>query len=75
MKKTHNTLYVSVFEGIWFYAFIVWLYIAIENLIYPSLVFNSNFSSYIPIKTNLLGIIAFVISFIFYVLWRFYRYK
>ncbi len=74
MKRSYNNFYVSLFEGIWFYSFILWLYIAIENLIYPSMVYNSNFSYFIPIRSDLLAIIAFIVSFVFYVVWRMYRY-
>ncbi len=70
MKKSKISLY---FKAIWLYSLFLWVYIAIENLVYPSLVYNSVFSRYIPIKTDLLGIMAFVLSFIFYILWNIYK--
>lgn len=57
-----------VLKAIWIYSTIIWLYIAIENLVYPAEVYGSNFSLYIPIKTDLLGIISFAVSFVFYIL-------
>jgi uncharacterized membrane protein len=59
-----------VLKAIWLYLTILWGYIAVENLFYPSAVYNTNFSAYIPIKTDLLGIISFALSFIFYIAWK-----
>ncbi|MGC8533815.1 MAG: hypothetical protein ACP5MV_04295 [Candidatus Parvarchaeum sp.] len=72
MKRKNGKALKLLFEAIWLYSTAVWAYIAIENLIYPSMVYSSDFSYYIPIKTNLLALISFVISFLFYLLWRFY---
>jgi uncharacterized membrane protein len=62
-----------VLKAIWVYSTIIWLYIAIENLVYPAEVYGSNFSLYIPIRTDLLGIISFAASFVFYILLHLYK--
>ena len=70
MEKHRQDKRIVVFRALWLYSLIVWVYIAVENLIYPAAVYSSNFSYYIPVKTNLLGIIAFAASFVFYLLSR-----
>ncbi|MCW1293837.1 MAG: hypothetical protein OH316_00735 [Candidatus Parvarchaeota archaeon] len=71
-RGDHRILYV-LFEGLWLYTLLTWVYIAIENLIYPAAVFNSVLSVYVPIKQNLLAIVSFILSFVFFILWRYYR--
>ena len=74
MKNTKRiNLLSDVFEGLWFYTLLVWVYIAIENLVYPATVFNSVLSVYFPVKQNLLAISSFVLSFIFFVVWRYLK--
>ncbi len=74
MKNTKRiNLLSDVFEGLWFYTLLVWVYIAIENLVYPAAVFNSVLSVYFPVKQNLLAISSFVLSFIFFVVWRYLK--
>ncbi|MGC8681926.1 MAG: hypothetical protein ACP5RE_01745 [Candidatus Acidifodinimicrobium sp.] len=63
----------DVFEGLWLYTLLVWVYIAIENLVYPAAVFNSVLSVYFPVKQNLLAISSFVLSFVFFVVWRYLK--
>jgi hypothetical protein len=59
-----------VFRAVWLYLTALWVYIAVENLVYPALVYNTDFSYYIPIKTDLLGVLSFIFSFVFYILSR-----
>jgi hypothetical protein len=61
-----------LFKALWMYSTLIWAYIAIENLVYPAVVYSSNFSYYIPIKTNFLGILAFCASFVFFILQKLY---
>lgn len=71
MKAKDKRLTV-ILKALWIYFTLLWGYIAIENLIYPSMVYSSNFSYYIPIKTDLLGILAFCASFVFFILQKLY---
>ncbi len=72
MKKTANRKILAVLKAAWLYSFLLWLYIAVENLVYPSMVYSTDFSYYVPVKTNLLGIISFALSFVFYFLLKLY---
>ncbi len=72
MKRKDDKALKVLFEAIWLYSTVIWVYIAIENLVYPYMVYSSDFSYYIPIKTDLLALISFVISFISFLFWRFY---
>ena len=74
MKNNRLNNFLSVlFEGLWLYTLLVWVYIAIENLMYPAAVFNSVLSVYFPVKQNLLAISSFILSFVFFVAWRYLR--
>jgi uncharacterized membrane protein len=70
--KTKDKRLTVILKALWIYFTLLWGYIAIENLIYPSMVYSSNFSYYIPIKTDLLGILAFCASFVFFILQKLY---
>lgn len=74
MKNSKNMRILPIlFEGLWLYTFLTWAYIAVENLIYPAAVFSSALSVYVPIRQNLLAVASFVLSFVFFVLWRYLR--
>ncbi|MCL4396843.1 hypothetical protein M1494_00660 [Candidatus Parvarchaeota archaeon] len=69
MKKRDKRLLV-ILKALWIYFTLLWAYIAVENLVYPAAVYSTNFSVYIPIRTDLLGLISFALSFIFYIVWK-----
>ncbi|MCL4406846.1 MAG: hypothetical protein M1573_02440 [Candidatus Parvarchaeota archaeon] len=62
----------AIFEGLFIYLLLIWVYIGIENLLYPAAVANTNLSVYVPIPQNLLAVVSFVLSFVFFVLWKIY---
>ena len=62
----------AIFEGLFIYLLLTWVYIGIENLLYPAAVANTNLSVYVPIPQNLLAVVSFVLSFVFFVLWKIY---
>ncbi len=70
-KETKRTLAV-LFKGIWLYSLLIWGYIAVENLFYPSAVATQALSIYIPIKQNLLAIWSFVVSLAAFILWSYF---
>ncbi|MCL4398862.1 hypothetical protein M1137_03655 [Candidatus Parvarchaeota archaeon] len=59
-----------ILKALWIYFTLLWGYIAVENLVYPSVVYSTDFSAYVPIRADLLGIISFALSFVFYVVWK-----
>ncbi|MCL4419153.1 hypothetical protein M1146_03560 [Patescibacteria group bacterium] len=69
MKNKSRKLKV-ILKAIWIYFTLLWGYIAVENLVYPSAVYSTNFSVYIPIRTDLLGLVSFALSFVFYIAWK-----
>jgi hypothetical protein len=73
MKKELNPMLQAVFEAVWLYSLIMWVYIAIENLLYPIAVLTQPLSVYIPIKQNLLAVTAFFVSFVSFLLWRYLK--
>ncbi len=73
MKKSLRPFFTVVSQAIWIYLLLVWAYISIENLIYPASVANSNLGVYFPVPQNLLVIVAFAGSFVFFVIWRYLR--
>ncbi|MCL5016864.1 MAG: hypothetical protein M1441_01850 [Candidatus Parvarchaeota archaeon] len=62
----------TVFEALWIYLIFIWVYIGIENLLYPAAVANTNLSVYVPIPQNLLAVASFALSFVFFILWKTY---
>lgn len=62
----------AVFEALFIYFLLIWVYIGIENLLYPAAVANTNLSVYVPIPQNLLAVVSFILSFVFFVLWKIY---
>ncbi len=62
----------AIFEGLFIYLLLIWVYIGIENLLYPAAVANTNLSVYVPIPQNLLAVVSFILSFVFFVLWKIY---
>ncbi len=66
-------LLTVLFEALWLYFLIAWAYIAIENFIYPVQVATTPLAEYFPVQQNLLVIIAFPVSFLFFILWRYFK--
>ncbi len=73
MKRGYNRILTVLFEGLWLYFLLVWVYIAAENLISPAQVSSTNLAVYFPVPQNLLVIVAFAASFLFFVLWRYLK--
>ena len=70
MKKYIHAL-KSVSEALWIYLLLVWAYISVENLITPATVANDVFAVYFPVKQNILVLVSFALSFVFFVIWRY----
>ena len=63
---------VSFFLGLWIYSFVLWLYIVAALFRFPPSQFEP-LSMYVPIRSDLLAVIAFPISFVSFVLWDYLR--
>jgi hypothetical protein len=73
MKREYEHILMVLFEALWLYFLLVWVYIAIENLLYPAQVATSNLAAYFPVPQNLLAVLSFALSFVFFFLWRYLK--
>lgn len=73
MKKQYKHLLAVLSEALWLYFLLTWLYIAIENLIYPVQVATTPLAAYFPVPQNLLVVVSFAASFVFFVIWRYLK--
>ena len=63
-------LYLATLKGIWLWGLLSWVYVA--AIVLDPVTTHSqlqDLSFYVPIPTNLFGVLGFVVSFIAYVLW------
>ena len=73
MKKTLKRNLAIVSEAIWIWSLLVWGYISAENLVNPVAVATQPLAEYVPIKQNILVLAAFVVAFVFFILWRYLK--
>ncbi len=73
MKRDRRHLLSVLFEALWLYFLLIWVYIAVENLIFPNQVATTNLAVYFPVPQNLLVIVAFAASFVSFLLWRYIK--
>ncbi len=73
MKRDDRHLLTVLFEALWLYFLLVWGYIAVENLVYPTQVATTDLAVYFPVPQNLLVIVSFTASFVFFILWRYLK--
>jgi hypothetical protein len=62
----------SFLLGAWIYSLLVWGWIGLNLILNPRLQ-TARLTIYIPIPQNLIADIAFVFSFVCFVLWEYYR--
>ena len=67
-------LAAAVFKGLWVYSLLAWVYV-VASVLDPVTTAYQTFplSIYVPIPTNLVGVSAFVISWVSFVLWEYLR--
>ena len=71
--KGKKTL-LAVLKGTWMWGLMTWIYVAttiLDPITAPAQL--SNLSYYVPVPVDLTGVLAFVISFIAFVLWESWR--
>jgi hypothetical protein len=66
MDKTK--LLVAFLKGVWVWGLIAWLYVVSNVYLFPEYQFGP-LSIYVPIPTDLAGVVAFAVSFAAFVLW------
>lgn len=60
--------FLAFLKALWIWGLLTWLYVVADIHIFPEAQFW-NLSVYVPIPTNLVGIVAFIVSFVAFVLW------
>ncbi len=63
-------LAAAFFEGLWIYSLILWAWIAVNYYIYPEFQ-TGPLTLYLPVPQNLVATIAFPVSFVSFVIWRY----
>jgi hypothetical protein len=64
----------ALFLGLWVYLLIIWVYIVVDSFLFPQYQYMS-ISIYVPIRQNMLADAAFPLSFVFFVVWAYLRYR
>ena len=59
-------------KGVWIYTLLLWVYIVADMFVFPQYQF-SGISRLIPVPQNLIGDMAFPISFFAFVLWEYLK--
>jgi hypothetical protein len=60
----------SVLKGIWVYSLLLWVYIVVSVLLRPEWQYFE-LSVYVPIRENILAVVAFAVSFVSFVGWQY----
>lgn len=61
----------AILKGLWIYGLILWAYVAATILDPITAPFQTApLSVYVPLPTDLVGVVAFIISFVAFVLWE-----
>jgi hypothetical protein len=69
MRPVHMRLFVAFCKGMWIFGLLFWLYLLADLFTHHFSDELKDVSFYIPIRTDLAAIVAFIVSFIFFVLW------
>ena len=59
-------------KGVWIYTLILWVYIVADMFVFPQYQYDA-ISRFIPIPQNLIGVIAFPLSFLAFIAWEYIR--
>jgi hypothetical protein len=70
MRPERRILALALTEGLWMYCLILWAYIVIDSFLFPPYQYMS-ISVYVPLQQNILADIAFPLSFVCFVLWKY----
>lgn len=70
MSPRRTNLVLALLQGLWIYLLVVWGYIVIDSFLFPPYQYMS-ISIYIPLQQNITADIAFPLSFVCFVLWRY----
>lgn len=73
MKKELKRELSILFQALCIWSLLLWGYISAENLVNPVAVATQPLAEYIPIRQNVLVLIAFAAAFVFFFLWRYLR--
>jgi hypothetical protein len=72
MDQDQKRLRSSILLGAWIYLLILWAYIVADSFIFPPYQYLP-ISNYIPIRENIIADLAFPLSFICFVLWKYLK--
>jgi len=61
---------MALLQGLWIYLLILWGYVVVDIFLFPQYQLLG-ISAFIPIPQNLLADVAFPLSFVFFVLWKY----
>jgi hypothetical protein len=63
---------IALLHGLWIYMLVLWGYIVVDMFVFPQYQFLG-ISAWIPIPQNIIADIAFPLSFVCFVVWRYMR--
>jgi hypothetical protein len=61
---------LALLQGLWIYLLVLWVYIVIDMFLFPQYQFLG-ISAYIPVPQNIIADLAFPLSFVCFVLWKY----
>jgi hypothetical protein len=70
LSPRRTVFVLALLQGLWIYLLVLWGYIVIDTFVFPQYQFLG-ISEYIPIPQNVLADLAFPLSFVCFVLWRY----
>jgi hypothetical protein len=70
LSPRRRNFVLALLEGLWIYLLVLWGYIVVDSFLFPQYQFLS-ISIYVPLPQNLLADIAFPLSLVCFVLWRY----
>ncbi|HUI01151.1 MAG TPA: hypothetical protein VLX56_05935 [Nitrososphaerales archaeon] len=70
MEPRRRELVLAALQGLWIYLLILWGYIVADSWLFPQYQYMA-ISVYVPLRQNMLADIAFPLSLVCFVLWRY----
>ena len=70
--KARTRFLTSLFLGLWLYSLALWGWVAVNYYLLPQYQFSS-LSIYVAIPNDLVAVVAFPLSFVFFVIWDYLR--
>ena len=70
MEPRRRELVLATLQGLWIYLLVMWAYIVADKWLFPEYQFMA-ISVYVPLPQNLLADVAFPMSFVCFVLWKY----